>query len=87
MDSKEPKALLAEIRSAGLTQHDVAKAMGITQGSVSKLERGTTKDVRSSAFRGLLELHQRVVPSVEKQAIVANVRADPAKHTLRRSRP
>ena len=79
MDSKDPKALLAEIRGTGATQEDVAKAMGVTQGSVSKLERGETKDVRSSAFRGLLEMHQRLVVSARKSTSLSQSRTNSAK--------
>lgn len=68
MNAKEPKALIAEICDTGATQEEVAKAMGLTQSSVSKLARGKYKEMRSSAFIGLMEMHQRVVKPARRSA-------------------
>lgn len=57
MDSKK---LLEEVRRTGLTQVEVARELGILQASVSKLERGQTKELRAGAFAKLLALHARV---------------------------
>lgn len=57
MDCKE---LLADIRRSGLTQAAVAEELGIRQASVSKLERGLTKELRASAYSKLLALHARI---------------------------
>jgi predicted XRE-type DNA-binding protein len=57
----DAKALLADVRGTGMTQAEVAIALGITQGNVSKLERGQIKDFKSAVFVKLLELHQQKV--------------------------
>ena len=57
MDCKE---LLADIRRSGLTQAAVAEELGIRQASVSKLERGLTKELRAGAYSKLLALHARI---------------------------
>ena len=54
------RELLAEIRRAGLTQTEVAEELGIRQASVSKLERGLTKELRAGAYSKLLALHSRI---------------------------
>lgn len=54
------KKLLADVRRSGLTQAEVAKELGILQASVSKLERGLTKELRAGAYSKLLDLHARV---------------------------
>ena len=46
--------LIAEIRrSVGLTQHDLAKALGVTQPSLSKLEK--QDDMQINTLRRLVE--------------------------------
>ncbi|MDR0214568.1 MAG: helix-turn-helix domain-containing protein [Comamonas sp.] len=57
MDCRE---LLAEIRRTGLTQAEVAEKLGIRQASVSKLERGLTKELRAGAYSKLLALYGRI---------------------------
>lgn len=70
MDAKQ---LLAEIRGSGLTQVEVAQAIGVSQGTVSKIERGQTKDLKANTYLALLNLHKsKVAGSVEKPTIVAN---------------
>lgn len=54
------KKLLEDVRRSGLTQVEVAKELGILQASVSKLERGLTKELRAGAYSKLLALHARV---------------------------
>ena len=66
MDSRK---LLEEVRSTGLTQAEIAKELGILQASVSKLERGQTKELRGGAYARLLALHTRVC--VAEQGSVA----------------
>lgn len=58
MDSRK---LLEEVRNTGLTQVEIASELGILQASVSKLERGLTKELRGGAYARLLSLHGRVV--------------------------
>lgn len=78
MDSKEPRVLLVEVRRTGMTQNDVAKEIGVTQGSVSKLEKGLIQELRSNAFRKLLELHKRVVKPVQENRQLSQIRAPKA---------
>lgn len=65
----DAKALLADVRGTGMTQAEVAIALGITQGNVSKLERGQIKDFKAAVFVKLLTLHKQKVG-------VTNGRAD-----------
>lgn len=66
----DAKALLADVRGTGMTQADVATALGITQGNVSKLERGQIKDFKSAVFVKLLELHQQKVGVANGRAVI-----------------
>jgi transcriptional regulator with XRE-family HTH domain len=74
MDLAEPRALLAEVRLAGLTQSDVAKALVVSQGTVSKLERGKTRELRSGAFRRLVALHRRVLRAATRNPALSQTR-------------
>ena len=51
---------LKAIRDTGLTQAQVAERTGITQSSISKIERGDVSDVRSKSYRALVSLHAEV---------------------------
>jgi transcriptional regulator with XRE-family HTH domain len=51
---------LKAIRDTGLTQAQVAERTGITQSSISKIERGDVSDVRSKSYRALIALHAEV---------------------------
>jgi transcriptional regulator with XRE-family HTH domain len=51
---------LKAIRGTGLTQTQVAERTGITQSSISKIERGDVSDVRSKSYRALIALHAEV---------------------------
>lgn len=66
MDAKQ---LLAEVREGGLTQIEVAAGMGVSQSTVSKIERGQTVDLKTSTYQKLLALHRKVV---SQPSIVAN---------------
>lgn len=57
MDAKD---FLRGIRAAGLTQVEVAERTGITQSTISKIERGEVKDVMSKNYRALQALHAEV---------------------------
>lgn len=59
----DAKTLLAEVRGNGLTQIEVANGMGVSQGTVSKIERGQTQDLKISTYYKLVALHQREVLS------------------------
>lgn len=52
---------LKAIRDTGMTQAQVAERTGITQSSISKIERGDVSDVRSKSYRALVALHGEVV--------------------------
>jgi transcriptional regulator with XRE-family HTH domain len=69
MDAKQ---LLDEIRGSGLTQVEVALAIGVSQGTISKIERGQTKNLWASTYTALQKLHsQRVAGTGVKTSIVA----------------
>lgn len=57
---KTPQALLQCIRAHGLTQAEVADKTGITQGSISKIERGAVADVSYRSYLSLLALHDQL---------------------------
>lgn len=61
MDAKD---YLRGIRAAGLTQVEVADRTGITQSTISKIERGDVKDVMSKNYRALQALHAEVSSEV-----------------------
>lgn len=70
MDAKQ---LLAEVRGRGLTQVEVAAGMGVSQGTVSKIERGQTQDIKNSTYQKLVALHGRAFLVVADQpSIVSN---------------
>lgn len=52
---------LKAIRDTGLTQNQVAERTGIPQPTISKIERGDIRDVRSKSYRALAALHEEVV--------------------------
>lgn len=69
----DAKALLVEIRGCGLTQVEVALEIGVSQGTVSKIERGQTKDLKANTYLALQKLHSsRVGDGAGKPPIVAN---------------
>ena len=51
------KEYLFAIRERGLTQVQVSARSGIPQPTISKIERGETKDVRSRNFLALQRLY------------------------------
>lgn len=70
MDAKQ---LLAEVRDSGLTQVEVASGMGVSQGTVSKIERGQTLDLKISTYQKLVALHgKQVLLKRGQPSIVAN---------------
>lgn len=70
MDAKQ---LLAEVRDSGLTQVEVAVGMGVSQGTISKIERGQTSDLKNSTYQKLLALHgQRMRLKRGQPPIVSN---------------
>ena len=56
--------IIKEIRSAGYTQDEVAKAVGLTQGTVSAIERGAVK--RTFAIVAILRLHKKALRKLGK---------------------
>lgn len=70
----DAKTLLAEVRGIGLTQIEVANGMGVSQGTVSKIERGQTQDLKISTYHKLVALHNREVLSKKggQPSIVSN---------------
>lgn len=53
----EARDYLLAIRALGLTQVQVAEQSGVPQPTISKIERGETKDVLSKNFLALQKLH------------------------------
>ena len=57
----EARDYIAAIREHGkLTQAQIAEAVGTQQATISKIERGDVKDVMSTTYRKLQELHASV---------------------------
>lgn len=56
----EPRGLVLAIKAAGLTQQQIADQAGISQATISSLERGTSKGAHSRTYRALLALHAKV---------------------------
>lgn len=53
----EAKDYLRAIRATGLTQTEVAGRSGVPQPTISKIERGETRDVLSKNFIALQRLY------------------------------
>ena len=66
----EPKELVQALRRKGLTQRQIEERTGITQPTISKIERGDVADVMSRNYRALLTLHDAVMagPPIEQGA-------------------
>lgn len=60
----EPRELVLAIKAAGLTQQQIKDKTGISQSTISKIERGAHSDVRARTYRSLLDLHQQVLAPV-----------------------
>ena len=56
----EPKDYIAVIRAHGLSQAQIAARTGITQPTISKIERGDVADVMSRNYRALQALAQEL---------------------------
>jgi len=52
----EAQQIVISLRDAGLSQSEIAQAIGITQGAVSAIERGKRSDVRSRTLEALRAL-------------------------------
>ena len=57
----EPRELVLAIKAAGLTQQQIKDKTGISQSTISKIERGAHSDVRARTYRSLVNLHQQVI--------------------------
>lgn len=55
-----PLDLITAIRAHGLTQVQIAERSGVTQSTVSKIERGTVHDVMSASYLSLQALYQEL---------------------------
>lgn len=53
------KRLLSDLTSAGLTQAEIALAVGVTQSSISDLARGTTTRPSFELGNKLVQFHAR----------------------------
>lgn len=61
----EAKDYLKAIRATGLTQAEVSEKSGIPQPTISKIERGESRDVLSKNFLALQRLHAAIFPQAE----------------------
>lgn len=61
----EAQELLKEIRKRGLTQVQVSERTGITQPTISKLERGDVSDVMGRHYMALLALYDELKKTAE----------------------
>lgn len=55
-----PKALVAELSAAGLSQAEIAIEVGVSQAAISKLATNGTRRIRSSTYGPLVALAERV---------------------------
>lgn len=55
-----PLDLITAIRAHGLTQVQIAERSGVTQSTVSKIERGAVHDVMSASYLSLQALYQEL---------------------------
>lgn len=53
----EPRELVLAIKATGLTQKQIEDQTGIPQSTISKIERGESKDILSRNYRALVALH------------------------------
>lgn len=53
----EARQLIRSLMNGGLTQKEIARHIGMSQGAVSKLLHGQLADVTSRRHQKLLELH------------------------------
>ncbi len=58
---------LSILRQRGMTQAEIAAAIGLTQGAISAIEVGRRKDVRLSTYQKLIDLVNQKIP-VPKEA-------------------
>lgn len=47
---------LSILRQRGMTQAEIATAIGVTQGAISAIERGKRKEARLSTYQKLIDL-------------------------------
>jgi len=64
----EARDYLLAVRALGLTQVQVAEQTGVPQPTISKIERGETKDVLSKNFLALQKLHSRLCVQTSEAA-------------------
>lgn len=64
----EPRDLVLAIKAAGLTQQQIKDKTGISQSTISKIERGANTDVRARTYRSLVSLHEQVTPAATSVA-------------------
>lgn len=63
-----PLQILQDIRSHGLTQVQIAERSEVPQSTISKIERGTVKDVRSKSYLALLRLRDELAAAKTTEA-------------------
>ena len=62
------KSLITDILRSGMTQTEVAKAIGISQASVSDIYRGVVSDPKASIADAIRLLHSNRGPPPAKKA-------------------
>ena len=66
----EAQKYLIQIRSRGLTQAEVSKKTGISQPTISKIERGSVKDVKATTLLLLQQLHASLARRGRNEKVV-----------------
>lgn len=61
-----PLELVKALRKKGLTQQQIADRSGVPQSAISKIERGTVRDVLSARYFALQALHAEVYGATRK---------------------
>ena len=59
---------LSILRQRGMTQAEIAAAIGLTQGAISAIEIGKRKDVRLSTYQKLIDLVKQPIDSTSEPA-------------------
>lgn len=59
-----PQQLVLAIKAKGLTQKRIEQRTGITQPTISKIERGAVRDVMWRNYSALVALHDELHSSV-----------------------
>ncbi|WCM88823.1 helix-turn-helix domain-containing protein [Acidovorax sp. NCPPB 3576] len=71
----EPRDLVLALKAKGFTQKQIQAETGIPQPTISKIERGDSRDVMSRNYRALVAMHAKVAGEMPAPAPVASAEA------------